>query len=260
MKRKIKVLLFDIETAPIIGYVWGLWDQTVGLNQIKSDWHLLSWSAKWLDDPASKVMYMDQRNEKNIENDKNILKALWKLLDAADVVITQNGIRFDSKKVNARFILNGMKPPSSYKHIDTCKIASRVFGFTSNKLEYLTDKLNTKYKKLKHAKFSGFSLWKECLAGNIEAWNEMKKYNMYDVLSLEELYHRLQPWDNSINFDQYEDSIKNQCNCGSFKFKKNGYKYTKVGKYQRYQCTACGSETRGRTDLTSKNKKKTLKA
>src|ERR1700722_10331801 len=151
MKRKIKVLLFDIETAPIIGYVWGLWDQTVGLNQIKSDWHLLSWSAKWLDDPASKVMYMDQRNEKNIENDKNILKALWKLLDAADVVITQNGIRFDSKKVNARFILNGMKPPSSYKHIDTCKIASRVFGFTSNKLEYLTDKLNTKYKKLKHA-------------------------------------------------------------------------------------------------------------
>jgi len=129
-----KVLIYDIETAPMLGYCWSLWDQNIGLNQIESDWYVLSWSAKWLDDDDDQVMYMDQRKAKNIEDDKKLLEAMWKLLDECDIVITQNGKKFDQKKLNARFILNGMQPPSSYKHIDTRQIAKRYFGFTSNNL------------------------------------------------------------------------------------------------------------------------------
>src|SRR5271165_295676 len=172
-KNSPRVLLFDIETAPILARVWGIWDQTVGLNQIVTDWHLLSWSAKWLDD--KKIMYQDQRNAKDITNDKKLLERLWHLLDEADIVITQNGKSFDQKKVNARFILNGMSPPSTYKHIDTKRLATKHFGFTSNKLEFLTDKLCTKNKKLTKRKFSGFSLWTACLAGNKAAWAEMQR-------------------------------------------------------------------------------------
>lgn len=51
-----RVLLFDIETAPIIAHVWSLWENNVSLNQIVSDWHVLSWSAKWLGDSDDKVM------------------------------------------------------------------------------------------------------------------------------------------------------------------------------------------------------------
>lgn len=109
------------------------------------------------------------------------------MLDEAEIVITQNGKKFDQKKLNARFILNGFQPPSSYKHIDTLCIARKHFGFTSNKLSQLTDKLCKKYKKLSHNNFPGFELWQECIKGNIEAWNEMEKYNRQDVLSLEEL-------------------------------------------------------------------------
>ena len=54
----------------------------------------------------------------------------------------------DNKKLNARFMLNGMQPPSSFRNIDTKILAKRYFGFTSNKLAYLTDKLCKKYKKL----------------------------------------------------------------------------------------------------------------
>src|ERR1035437_10416966 len=75
-----KVLIFDIETAPIIAHVWGLWENNVGLNQIVSDWHVLSWSAKWLDDPSTKVMYDDQRGAKNIEDDKRLLQSLRNLV------------------------------------------------------------------------------------------------------------------------------------------------------------------------------------
>lgn len=241
-----KILFFDIETAPMLGYVWGLWENNVGLNQVVSDWYILSFAAKWAH--QKKVIYFDQRNKKNMEDDSALLKKLWQLLDEADIVVAHNGAKFDKKKVNARFILNGMLPPSSYKLIDTYLIARRHFGFTSTKLEYLTNKLCTKYKKLSHAKFSGFSLWSQCLKGNKAAWAEMEKYNKYDVLSLEELYHKLIPWDNSVNFSVYNGG-QNVCSCGSTSFQKNGYYYTKTGKFQRHRCTSCGSEMKSSENL-----------
>jgi hypothetical protein len=255
-----KVLVFDIETAPITAHVWQLWDQNVALNQVVSDWFILSWSAKWLHDPAHKVMYRDQRNAKNIEDDRALLVDIWKLLDEADVVITQNGIKFDRRKLNARFILNGMQRPSSYKHIDTKVLAQKHFDFTSNKLEYMTDKLCVKYKKQKHKKFPGHELWRECLKGNQEAFKEMERYNKYDVLSLEELYYKLIPWDSSINFNLYHDSTENVCKCGSKKFTKNGFYYTAFGKFQRYRCSSCGAEVRDRKNLFTKEKRQSLTA
>ena len=253
-----KVLIFDIETAPIMSYVWRLWDQNVGLNQIEEDWHIMSWSAKWLDDAPSKVMYQDQRNAPNIEDDKDLLVDIWNLLDEADIVITQNGKSFDQKKLNARFIINGFQPPSSYRHIDTKVIAKKQFGFTSNKLEYMSDKLCTKYKKLKHGKFPGFELWSECMKGNQEAWKEMEKYNKYDVLALEELYEKLIPWDNSINFSLYHNENRHVCKCGHDKFNKNGFYYTSSSKFQKYKCKKCGHETRDKVNLFSKEKRKSL--
>ncbi len=255
-----KVLLLDIETAPILGYVWQLWDQNVALNQIKTDWYILSWSAKWLGDAPKKTMYADQRKSKNLEADGEMLKGIWKLLDQADIVITQNGKQFDHKKLNARFILNGMQPPSSFKYIDTLILAKKHFGFTSNKLEYMSDKLCKKYKKLKHAKFSGFEMWRECLAGNQAAWKEMEKYNKYDVLALEELYSKLIPWDSSINFNVYREGHDHICSCGSKDLVKNGYYFTATAKFQRYKCNDCGSETRDRSNLMSKDKRKSLKS
>lgn len=193
--KEPKILIFDIETAPILAHVWGLFDQNVGLNQIQSDWHVLSWAAKWAGDPPSKVMYQDQRNAKDVTNDKKILQSIRELLDQADLVITQNGIKFDSKKLNARFLFHEIKSPSSYRHRDTLKMAKKHFNLTSYKLEYMTDKFCKKYKKQKHKKYPGHELWKECLRGNKEAWKEMQKYNIHDVLATEELYNVLKQWD-----------------------------------------------------------------
>jgi uncharacterized protein YprB with RNaseH-like and TPR domain len=252
-----RILFFDIETAPIIAHVWGLFDQNVGLNQIKADWHALSWAAKWIDE--DKVMYADQRKAKNIENDKELLRGIWQLLDEADIIVTQNGKAFDVKKLNARFVIHGFQPPSSFKHIDTLRLARKHFGFTSNKLEYLSHTLNKKYKKLVgNREFDGFNLWKQCLAGNIKAWREMETYNKYDVLSLEELYKRLIPWDSSVNFNLYNDSNDNSCKCGSKSFRKWGFAYTASGKYQRIKCNKCGAETRSNENLFSVEKRKSL--
>lgn len=253
--KQPKVLLFDIETAPITAYVWGLWDNNVSLDMIKSDWYVLSWSAKWLND--NEVMYDDQRNEKDIENDHRLLLGIWELLDEADIVITQNGKKFDVKKLNARFILHGFQPPSSYRHIDTLQMAKKNFAFTSNKLAYLSNKL-CDVKKGDHKEFSGFSLWKECLAGNPRAWEEMEKYNKLDVLALEELFFKLAPWDSTINFNVYHDETFNICKCGSDAFVADGFHYTERGKYARYRCVECGTESRLGNNLLSKEKRNSL--
>lgn len=256
---KPKILVYDIETSPIISYVWGLWDQNIGINQIKQDWHVLAWAAKWLEEPASNIKYMDQRNAKSLENDKAILKGIWKLLDEADVVVTQNGKQFDEKRLNARFILHGMKPPSSYKHVDTRQIAKKKFGFTSNSLEFMTHTLCSKYKKLKKRKFSGFDLWSGCLTGNRAAWNEMEKYNKLDVLALEELYLVMRPWDNSINYGLFNSMAKSTCSCGSTSFIKKGMVYTNKGMYQRYLCKGCGANFKaGQNQIEAKKRKQLL--
>lgn len=262
-QKKIKpgprILVFDIETSPIEAYTWGIWDVNVPLNMIKEDWTVLSWSAKWLNEPASKIMYQDQRNAKNVRDDKKLLKGIWELLDEADVVITQNGKKFDSKKLNARFIMNDMKPPTSYKHIDTLVLAKKHFAFTSNKLEYMSQHLNSKYKKLSHADFPGFALWAECLKGNQKAWKAMEKYNKYDVLSLEELYHKLAAWESTINFDAYTDDLSHTCSCGHKQFENKGYAYTSAGKFNRYKCKKCGKESRGKENLLVKEKRKSMR-
>jgi len=261
-KKKLeepKVLVFDIETAPIVAYVWGLWDQNIGLNMIKEDWYVMSFAAKWLSDGPKGVMYMDQAGLNPQNDDLSLLKTIWALLDEADVVITQNGKKFDQKKLNARFILRGLAPVSSFRHIDTLQIAKKHFAFTSNKLEYMTDKLCVKYKKLKHGKFGGFSLWKECMADNPKAWKEMEKYNKYDVLSLEELYYKLIPYENGLNFNVYHDSVDHVCNCGSKLSIPNGFYYSNTGKFQKHKCVACGHETRDKVNLLTKEKRKSLR-
>lgn len=194
-----KILVLDIETAPLQAYAWGLFDQNIPLDMIIQDWFILSWSAKWLGEPESKVMYKDQRNKKGkrLTNDKPMLKKLWKLMDEADVILGQSSIRFDLPRLNARFIKHKMGPPSTYKKLDTLKMARKYFGFSSNKLAAMSDNLCVKYKKLDHGRFPGTKLWTECLKGNINAWREMESYNIRDIMSTEELFTILAEFDNN---------------------------------------------------------------
>lgn len=254
------VLIFDVETAPITAYVWDLYDQNVGLNQIKSDWHLLAFGAKWYKDPASKVIYMDNSKNRNIQDDKAIIKGLWELLDQADVVIAQNGDKFDIRKFNARAAIHGLPPVSHFRSTDTYKESKKVFAFTSHSLEYMSDVLNTKYKKLKHNKYPGFELWKAVLKGDKRAWAEMKVYCIHDVLATEELYTKIHGWIKTQNLAGFFDDAKLRCICGSNNLIKKGFVYTDAGKFQGYKCLekGCGKRPRSRINLLSTNKRRNM--
>jgi len=252
----LNVLFLDIETSPLLSYVWGMWDQNVGLNQIKEDWSILSWAAKWMG--SKEIIYQDNRNSKNVEDDKSLLKGMWELLDKADITIGHNIKMFDTKKLNARFILNGFQPPSSYRQIDTLEIAKKHFKFTSNKLEYIASQLCPESKKSKHENFPGFEMWSEVLKGNKAAWDAMEKYNKQDISTLEAVYNKLIPWGGSINFSTYNNTLDTPCKCGG-RYAANGFSHSNTSRFQRYRCNICGSEMRGRDNLLTKSKKKALR-
>jgi len=253
---KPKILLFDLETFPLEVYAWRLFDITVGLGMVKEESSILSWCGKWYGE--DEIFYEDVQGQKNLRDDKKVIKKLWKLLDEADIVVGHNSERFDVKVINARFKINGMKPPSSYRRMDTLKMAKRNFSFMSNKLEYLTGRLCSS-KKLLHNDFPGFALWAECLKGNPKAFKTLKEYNIMDVTSLEELFNELLPWDNSKLFSVYTDDETPECSCGNQKFQKAGYYYTNSSKFQKYKCTGCGSEFRDSTNLLSKTKRASIR-
>lgn len=255
---KPKILILDIETSPIEMFTWTVYGENNGISMMKTDWSVLAYYAKWYG--SKKGVYKDTSKQKNVRDDKLMLNDIWKLMDEADIILTQNGKKFDEKKLNARFIINGYGPPSPYQHIDTKQMANRRFGFTSASLEYMCNVLGVKYKKLKHKKYPGFDLWRECLNGNKEAWAEMKRYNIRDVLALECVYDKLKAWGNQVDMGIYNSRDVHQCaQCGSDKLQSRGYTYSRVSKFRKYQCTDCKGWTCSKTNLLSKEKKGALK-
>lgn len=248
-----KILIVDLETAPKLAYVWNFWNTNVGLNQTLSSTYILSYAAKWLG--SKDVAYSETRDE----NDEILCDQLATYFDSADMVIAHNGSKFDIPIVRARCILHGIKPWSPIKEIDTLKVAKREFRFDRNSLAYLADYLGVEEKE-EHKEFPGFELWSECIKGNPAAWREMKKYNIQDVETLEQVYLKLRPWmTNHPNVGVFEEKGRPQCpKCGSEHIQFRGYTVTNVGKYRKFQCNDCGGWARTRFTEYDKDKRKQL--
>lgn len=253
-----RIVTLDIETFPNLVFTWGLFQQNVGLNQIVRDWSLASVCWKWLDE--KKTHYADC--SANPLDDSGLLEQIWKVLDEADIVVGQNSKHFDIRKINARLIEKGYRPPSPYKQIDTKVEAKKVAMFTSNRLEWLSQHL-TDQAKDKHTDFPGFELWSECLKGNPKAWASMRKYNPTDVLATEKVYLKLRPWiEGHPNIaNNLPGQTKAACpKCGSEDVQHRGTARTQVGAYRRMQCQSCGGWSRTRYTLNTISERRGLLA
>lgn len=249
----MKILIFDIETAPKRAFVWGIWEQDIPLNMLISDTYMLCWSAKWLGE--KKIMF-DRIKDPKSEDDSKIAKSLHALMEEADIVVAHNGNRFDIPVANTIFIRNGLTPPNPTKSIDTKTIAKRNFMFTSNKLDFLGEYLGLGRKE----QTGGFELWDSCLKNDPKAWKRMEKYNKQDVILLEKVYLKLRPWmKNHPNVNLDSESLKPACpTCGSKSLRNKGYAYTTTSMFQRFKCNDCGYNMKGNQNLMEKDKRESL--
>ncbi len=244
-----KVLVYDIETSPIISYNWGIWEQNA--IEVIEDWQILTVAYKWLGDKKVSVIGQDDFIEyvPGENNDRILVEFLRDLFDEADVVIAHNGDAFDQKKSQARMLAHQLTPPSPYQQIDTYKIAKKYACFSFNKLDYLGEKLGVGRK----SKSGGFDTWKGCLAGDKKAWNLMKKYNKHDVELLERVYLKLRPWITSHPAMNVMDGRPQACpKCGEGPLQRRGTaKINKTTYAERYQCQACGGWSQERKNTKS---------
>jgi transposase-like protein len=235
------ILIFDIETLPLVAYVWGAWEQNLSVDSVIKDWCVLSWSAKWLD---GTLVISDALtpSEARTRNDKRLMRGLWKLLDKADIVVAHNGKKFDVRRVNARFLYHRIKPPSSYKVLDTYTESKGLFDLTFQKQEWLARYLNEP-RKLD----TNLALWIACDKGDADAIKKMREYNEGDVIGLERIYKRLVPYfKNHPNITLYRDNENpHECPRCSGQLKRIGLFYAARKKYQEYRCAACGGVSHG---------------
>lgn len=224
----MKTLVLDIETLPLEAYVWGLWDVNIPINMIKEPGQVVCFASKWHGSKTTQFF-----------RGPDVVNAAWELLDQADAVVHYNGKKFDVPHLNTEFLLAELGPPSPYKQIDLCNVVKRQFKFPSNKLQYVSTALGM----LGKADTGGFELWKGVMANDPKSWAKMRRYNMQDVRVTEQLFDRLTPWIPNMLSHQLYDGVGPTCcpTCGGGQIQKRGFAYTKVSKFQQYQCMLCGS-------------------
>lgn len=244
MSQQPKIALFDIETAPSLGYFWGRLYET-DIIEVDTPWYLLCFSYRWLGE--KKIHTHSLRSypgyKRDPENDEKLVRDLHKLFDSADILVAHNGDRFDIRKSNAKFLKYGLKPPSSYRTIDTLKIARKHFLFDSARLDALGKYLGIGGKR----PTTGFDLWKRCMAGDVKAWEVMEDYNRRDVELLNQVYLKLRGYASTHpNLAIYADSGVGCCpRCQAGRVHKFGQWVSNAAKYQRMRCYDCGYSFKG---------------
>ncbi len=249
-----KVLLFDIETSRV-KIEMDTWQmgfhkpKKISHGSIVQDWYMISWAGSWLFSGEAFGAVVTPSEAKN-RDDKRISKALHKVIQSADVVITHNGNKFDIKNINWRFLIHGLEPARRYKSIDTLAKSKEVFGVTSLAMDFLCRQLG--YEQKHH---TDYGLWESCEAGDKSALTRMYEYNKNDVFMLEDLYLRTRGWyathpSFSYLLDMYQPLQPDEHRCPRCSQVVHDSKFTKKWTtpagyvYKTANCPECGAMLR----------------
>lgn len=251
------MLVLDLETAPSEVYVWGLRDQNIGIEQIKHDQFCLMWAAKWVGQEgvlSDTILNHPSSFRNNRRDDRQIALSLRKIMNQADIIVTQNGDGFDLKWANQLFLKHDIERPKKYYSVDLLKESRRSYYSISHRLDFRGRQLAIG-SKMPH---EGFRLWLKCMSGEQAAFDRMEAYCKQDVLLTERYYLKLRPRMknhpnvNMFNHKLYDGRIKCPA-CSGTHLVKCGWNYYPGGRRQRFRCT-CGYRMTlgGKIDNTTK--------
>lgn len=233
----MKILMYDLETAPTLAYTFSLWQANIGHNQIVEPPRIICFSAQWYG--SKKVIFKSEFHDGR----KAMLEELHALFDEADVIVGYNNSGFDNSWSTGEFLADGMKPPSPYKSVDLFRTIKQVSRFPSKKLDYVAMRLLDE-RKVEH---QGFSLWRGCMDGDAKSWAKMKQYAIQDTKLLAPLYDVLKPWIKNHPVAPLHDKIEGlACPvCSGTNTQRRGVAVTSAGVFPRYQCQDDGKWFRG---------------
>jgi uncharacterized protein YprB with RNaseH-like and TPR domain len=183
--RPKRRLFFDIETSPNVVFSWRIgYKINLSHDNIINERAVICVCWKWEGEEKVHSLQWDKGC------DKDLLSKFSKIIDSADEVIGQNSDKFDIKWLRTRAIYHNIPISPKFNSIDTLKMARTGFNFNSNKLDYMGKFLGVGGKNQ-----TGYDLWKDIILSNSkQAMLTMIEYCKVDVIRLEGVYHKLQPY------------------------------------------------------------------
>jgi DNA polymerase elongation subunit (family B) len=141
------VLYLDLEVSKSMVFNYGLRVPSTYINpeDLYREFYIICWSASYVGKDTVWSECVTTKEAKKWD-DKRILFRLHELMESADILAGHNIDKFDLRKVNARFLLNGLEPITGKRTLDTLKIARSKFAFESNRLDYISQKLGLRPK------------------------------------------------------------------------------------------------------------------
>lgn len=177
-----------------------------------------------------------------IRAEKRLLVDITTTMLAADVWLGHYAIYYDLPFINTRLLYHHLPVlPANFAQIDTWRISRNRLKLRNNRLHTIQDFLKLKEEKnaIKPEQ------WIRALGGHKPSMAYICEHNRRDVLVLEEAYERLKP----LVLDHPNKGLidgRGGCGvCGEQKLVKRGTHITRTRKFQRYQCSACGSWSKG---------------
>lgn len=238
-----RMLVVDIETAPNLGFHWGLWQQNIdAMSQLVTPGRMLCWGARWHGE--RKMHFASEWSDGRI----GMLQGIHDLLDEANFVIGWNSARFDRPWIQAELDKESIGIPSQARDIDLMRVAKKELKLPSYKLDYVAQKHYGMPGKVTH---TGFRLWRDILMGTDEekakAQRLMKRYQLGDIRVTDAVFERMWPLIRILpNPALYsDDGTPEACACGSTSLQRRGWFYTTVSAFPRWRCNDCGKWLRG---------------
>jgi len=226
-----KRLFYDLEVSFCEGWFWRTsWNTKILPNQITKYPQIISVSWKW--EGEEEVHNMDWGLNKQC--DKNLVKKFVKIMDSADEIIGYNSKRFDTKWVRTRAIFHNIAMRHTYNEIDVLQWVKKYCNLPGGN----TLAEACKYYDLPHKRDSGGA---DTWCGVVfrkekEAMEQMLYYGDGDIISLEALFNKLEPYARpNLHYGVLRGGFKFSCpTCGSNKVFKNNTYTTAQGTISHY--------------------------
>ena len=232
-----RILFWDIETSLQTATIFQLaHNDWINPDALVSERHMICASWKWAGEKkvyAVSTLDDPKRYAKDCHDDLHVVRTLHEVLSEADVIVHHNGDSFDKRYLDTRILQLGLKPLPPMTSIDTYKVAKSKFMFNSNKLDYIG-----KYLGLGEKIKTTPGLWMKVLNGDKAAVKEMVTYNKQDVILLEAVFNKLQPYcANHINRELFGGIGCPRCGSTDIQSRGTHKAITKI--YQRFCCNEC---------------------
>lgn len=240
-----KVLYWDLELTDmdvlVSTYGLKLHNNYLSHKDIVRDYTILGGAWGWV---GKKRIHSCTVSHKDVFNDEEVIRKIYKPLSECDILVGHNTDRFDLKKFNTRALFYDLPPVFPWKTVDTLKIARASLAMSSNTLDYVAKYFEIPLHK---ARSPDWNLIKE---GSKKELKYMEKYNRIDVEVGKAVYEKLKPaHKNPPKLSEITGEVRDVngeavevCHaCLSPKIVKIGYRYLNryTRKRQRFLCRDC---------------------